>query len=246
MGDTIKRMVECVISEAKDFVFPRRCPVCDTILPWHKGKICAGCYHRLVYIKEPRCKKCGRHIGQPEQEYCLDCSRKTHWFESGIALLEHTGDGKKAVYAVKYHHRQEYVDFFTDELVRRFREDIAWFHADVLIPVPLHRKKQIRRGFNQAAVIAGMLGKKTGIPVEPKALVRTVNTKPQKECDDHERRKNLEKAFRIRKGIRLQGKNVILVDDIYTTGSTIDACAKVLKEAGAQKVYFISLSIGTD
>ncbi len=225
-------------------IYPVRCPVCDRILRFGGDKICASCYHQLEYVREPCCKKCGKQILKQEEEYCFDCGKKNHAYEKGIALLQNKGAGKKSIYAVKYHNKREYVDFYTDELVKRYKKEITSWKADMLVPVPLHHKKKITRGFNQADTIAVGLGRKLGIPVRKHVLKRVINTRPQKELDDTLRKKNLEKAFIVSKNV-VELKRIILVDDIYTTGSTIDACAGVLKQAGADRVYYISLGIGS-
>ncbi|MBQ3666146.1 MAG: ComF family protein [Lachnospiraceae bacterium] len=235
----IKSLVNLIL----DIVYPRRCPVCDSILRFHRGKICAKCYHELIYVHEPRCKKCGRSIEKFEQEYCNDCSRKKHLFVSGIALITNSGAGKKSVYAIKYRNKREYVDFYTDEIVKRYSEEIRYWKPDLLIPVPLHKKKQLKRGYNQAEVIAVALGRKLKIEVDTKSLKRIANTMPQKELNELQRKKNLANAFQS-DSKNIIGKNIVVIDDIYTTGSTIDECTKILIEAGAHNVHFITLSIG--
>ena len=224
-------------------LFPHRCPVCDGLLRFGGADICASCYHRLTYIVEPRCKKCGKQMVKWEEEYCFDCRKQKHLYEQGIALLRNKGEGKKSVYAIKYRNKREYAGFYAGEIGRRYGREIALWEADCLVPVPLHRRKKLQRGYNQAEVIADRLSKVLGLPVQKKLLKRNLYTRPQKELNDTERKKNLEKAFIVTENV-VKLKKVILVDDIYTTGSTIDACAGVLRKAGIEKVYYISLSIG--
>lgn len=114
---------------------------------------------------------------------------------------------------------------------------------DVLIPVPLHKKRKRKRGYNQAEILAKELGRITGIPVETKSVIRVRHTMPQKELSHRERRKNVKDAFETTTQCVI-GKNVLLIDDIYTTGNTIDAVAKVLKEKADCKVFFFTISIG--
>ena len=143
----------------------------------------------------------------------------------------------------KYKNRREYADFYVKELLERCGETVRAWEADALIPVPLHPKRKRRRGFNQAGLIAEGLGKKLGIPVYGRLLVRVKKTRPQKELSRQERRSNLKNAFQaVQNDVRL--RKVILVDDIYTTGSTIDAAAEVLLALGVEKVYFLSICIG--
>ena len=118
----------------------------------------------------------------------------------------------------------------------------SW-QPDALIPVPLHKSRMRKRGFNQAALVAERMGERLGIPVEEKLLIRVKKTNPQKELNDSARRENLKNAFQLC-GNDVKLKRVVLIDDIYTTGSTLDAAAAALLAAGVEKVYFLSICIG--
>ena len=140
----------------------------------------------------------------------------------------------------------------TRESMRRFlrkkwrkdsAKDLRRWQAEALIPIPLSEKRQKKRGYNQAKILARELSKRTGIPVEEGALFRIRDTRPQKELDDRERQQNLRQAFAVAKCWK-PVRSVVLVDDIYTTGSTINKAAKMLKKAGVSKVYFLTISIG--
>ncbi|GHU44741.1 hypothetical protein FACS1894111_12480 [Clostridia bacterium] len=147
------------------------------------------------------------------------------------------------MYRFKYRDRQEYASFYARELSKKHGKWIRWKQIDVIVPVPLHKRKKKLRGYNQAELVARELGKRVGIPVRTDVLIRCVDTKPQKEVSGRERKQNLRSAFRMRKtGVQL--KNVLVIDDIYTTGSTIDGVAATLKTGGVQRVYFLSVSIG--
>lgn len=143
----------------------------------------------------------------------------------------------------KYHNKREYSDFYADDIARHLGYSIQAWNADILIPVPIHQIRKRKRGYNQAELLAKKIGNKIGIPVDSEKLFRIKKTLPQKELNDIERRKNLEDAFHVDKNV-VQYKKAIIIDDIYTTGSTIDACAKALKAAGVKYVYFICLCIG--
>lgn len=157
--------------------------------------------------------------------------------------MEYDALMRKSIGRFKYQNRREYADFYVQELFLSCKDAILKWQPDALIPIPLHRDKRRKRGFNQAELVARGLGKKLGIPVYTDILIRTRRTKPQKELTDRERRSNLKNAFQLKKNdVRL--KRVILIDDIYTTGSTIDAAASALLEKSAEKVYFLSICIG--
>lgn len=228
----------------KGLIFPRRCPVCDEVLEFNGELICKECKPKLKYILEPRCKKCEKQLITQEQEYCYDCKNKKHFYKEGIAGFSHVGVIKKSIYDIKYSNKREYVNFYVKEMSKLYKRYILDWNCDGIIPVPLHFRKKIKRGYNQAEIIAKAFSRELGIKMYGNLLKRQKYTKPQKELNDIQRKKNLEKAFKITKNI-VELKKAILVDDIYTTGNTIDACAKELLNSGVDEVYYLSISIGT-
>lgn len=227
---------------AKDALFPKSCPMCDKLL--EKSRlICVPCEKKLSYIEEPKCKKCGKQLDKYRIEYCMDCSMKKHYYKSGIAAFLYNDMVSHSIYRFKYHNRRTYAEFYGKAIAERYGRNIQRWGAEVIIPVPIHGRKLARRGYNQAGLIARELGKWINMKVDEDCLLRVVNTKPQKEMDKSDRKKNVEKAFKMNNNV-VKYRKVILVDDIYTTGSTIDACAKVLLDSGVKQVNFISLSIG--
>lgn len=240
-----RESIDKIIDKMADIVFPKRCPMCDEIINnIDAGSlICGKCKSSVPIINEPRCKKCSKSLKDERIEYCYDCSKGKHIYKSGIALVEHEGAVRKSLYSVKYNNKREYLEYYIGEIARLHGELIRDWNADVLIPVPMYKRKQIKRGFNQATEAARLLGRTLKIPVDEKTLIRKINTKPQKELSDKERHENVENAFHINENI-VEYSKVILVDDIYTTGSTIDSCARVLIDKGVDEVYFISVSIG--
>ena len=223
---------------ALDALYPRRCPVCGEIVTPKGRLICPSCLLRLSPVKSPVCQKCGKEVWSEEIEYCPDCVKHRRSFARGMALFNYTEEAARSMAAVKYKNKREYLDFYGAALAARYEKQIRRIHADVLVPVPVHPSRKRARGFNQAEVLAFCLGKRLGIPVEPGMLIRDKKTKPQKELSAAERLKNLSGAFRagtVPDGI----KTVLLVDDIYTTGSTVEACARALRSAGVSRVYFV-------
>lgn len=238
----ILREAEVVYGEILDLVFPRRCPICDDIVVPKGELVCLPCRKQIRYVCEPKCKKCGKQLHKNEKEYCFDCSRKKHNFKQGLALYEYQGI-KLSIYQYKYKGRAEYAEFYGTDIAEKLGEDILKWKPDALIPVPLHPSKKRLREYNQAELIAKNLGKKLCIPVYSDYVIRVRKTVPQKLLDDVQRQKNLERAFQIsRNDVKL--KKTVIIDDIYTTGSTIDAIASVLLQNGVEEVYFVALSIG--
>ena len=187
--------------------------------------------------------KCGKPIRYSEQEYCHDCAHTQHIYDRGAALWLHKDPVNASIYRFKYHNQRFYAGFYAAEIVKNYRTLLRRWAPDVIVPVPLHSRRRRKRGYNQAELLAQELGRLLGIPVSHKMLRRVRDTEPQKVLDNRKRQKNLEKAFAAAR-LHTKPRCVLVVDDIYTTGNTIDAAAKVLKEAGVQKVYFLTISIG--
>lgn len=228
-------------------LYPKRCPICDEVVHVEflsdEYPICERCKREIEYVTEPMCKKCGKPLGNERQEYCGDCRKEKHSFTQGKALWAYKGAVKKSVYRLKYSNRREYGMAYGQELVRQYGEWIRKKQIQGIIPIPLHKKRKRQRGYNQAEVIAKEMGRLLQMPVYDDLLIRRVNTTPQKELNDKERKNNLKKAFKMCEN-NVQLEKVLLIDDIYTTGSTIDGAAAALLEAGVMEVYFVSVSIG--
>lgn len=223
-----------------DYIYPRTCPLCTKRLVPGKGYICNECAAKLIYVKNPRCKKCGKPIQNSVKEYCGDCMRKRHFYHSGRVVWLYTKEMRQSIYRFKYDNKREYVDFYVSELLRLYGGWIKRLEVDAVIPIPLHRSKYRKRGFNQAQVLAEAIGRELEIAVLSDILIRNKNTTAQKSLNDKERQENVKNAFKIVNN-EVQLKKILLVDDIYTTGSTIDAAASVLKGDGVEEVYFICL-----
>lgn len=226
-----------------EILFPLRCPVCDTIVV--KGRIHERCRERLYFVKEPVCKKCGKPLEREERELCDDCKIKKHEFLQGKSVFLYKGDMKKSIYAFKYRKRQEYAKAYANEMILSLEWWIRKIQPEAILPIPIYFLKKKKRGYNQAELLADELGNYFKLPVEKRLLVRTRNTRPQKELSEQERRNNLKNAFKI-VGNDVKLKKILMLDDIFTTGVTIDSAAQVLKDAGVEEIYVISLCIGNN
>lgn len=228
-------------------LFPRRCPFCDQVLYssvfTETELVCEECRNKLEYIKEPVCKKCGKPVLHERQEYCHDCGKRACEYVQGKSLWIYKDEVKESIYRFKYQNRQEYARYYGMELVRIYGGWIKKCQIEAIVPIPLHKARRRHRGFNQAELVAKEIGKQMEIPVYANLLIRTKNTRAQKQLNDEERKNNLKKAFKSRIN-EVQLNHILLVDDIYTTGSTINEAARALKKAGVKYIYYISISIG--
>lgn len=226
-----------------DALYPRRCPICHEIVTPAGGLICSFCLAKIHIIRNPVCKKCGKEVLNSEIEYCFDCNNNKRTFNYGLALTRYDDLIKQSITSIKYGNKREYLDFYSAAICQRFKKQIRNMKVELLVPVPIHKKRRRVRGFNQAEILAQGIGSTLNIPVVLDGLIRNKNTDPQKQLGSKERLKNLEKAFTVKKSC-FKGKQILLVDDIYTTGSTIEACSRVLKDSGAKNIYFIAICIG--
>lgn len=242
-----KKWIDGWKEQAIGVLFPRRCPVCDEIVVPKGALICPECRGLLSDVKGSLCMKCGKELADTEGEYCFGCMRHPKRFVRGAALFNYNEVSAKSMVQIKYKNKREYLDFYSREMVNRLGEKIRGMHGEALVPVPVHPERLRKRGFNQAQELALRISRLTGISLCTDLLIRSRKTAPQKELTPAQRLKNLEQAFQVNlESSFREADSVILVDDIYTTGSTIEACTRVLQKAGIPKVYFLALCIGGD
>lgn len=233
------------ITKLLKLFWPEVCPFCGKV---SAQGICGECRKKTdrLKVREPKCMKCGKPVKDAEQEYCRDCLDARHEYDRGAALWVHKPPVNMSVYQFKFHNQRNFGSFYAKEMAAEYGEALAEWGIDIIIPVPLYPGKYKKRGYNQAAVLARELGKALDIPVEERLLKRIRETAPQKNLTPRKRRQNLNGAFSVEKRRRvfLKNRSVLLTDDIYTTGSTVDEAAKTLKKAGAEKVFYLAISIG--
>ncbi|MBS6913834.1 MAG: ComF family protein [Clostridium sp.] len=238
----MKAFLEYSRQAAADLLFPRRCPVCGGVAMPKGRLICPACLKQLSFVSSPACMKCGKEIGSREQEYCADCIRRKKSFTRGFALLNYDSRAAVSMAAVKYHNKREYLDFYARAAALRFGKQFRQAGIQVIVPVPVHASRLKARGFNQAAVLAEKLSAELGIPWE-ELLIRVKKTDPQKSLGSAERLKNLRGAFEAEQEAG-KWERVLLVDDIYTTGSTAEICSRALLKTGVKQVFVFAVCIG--
>lgn len=192
------------------------------------------------------CKECLKDLPLLEFDPCLrhpECPENMEIRGLGIFRYESI---RETIFLFKYHGFRKYGDILGGLMAEHIiKNDMqALLTADVIMPVPLWREKETARGFNQAALMAEKVSEATGIPMERDALIRIRNTAPQSSLGLRQRRENIRSAFKVTDEDKVRGRRIILLDDIYTTGSTIKECAKNLYAMGAREVMFIALASG--
>ncbi len=234
----IKTIVEKWGRSVLDFIFPLRCPGCNKKGTW----FCDDCLAKLTFLETFPCAVCGKEaikgITHPrcQTKYTLDRL---------ISIYQYEGPIKKAIAWLKYKDVTGLAKILANLMVEEVRElGIEFGSKTIIIPVPLHWKRAWDRGFNQAELLARPFGKSLGLEVRDDLLRRTRHTEPQIRLKHDQRQKNVSGAFAVPDSKRneVKNKDFLLVDDVCTTGATLDACANALKRAGARYVWALTLA----
>lgn len=227
-----------------DVILPPICHICRSFIP-NAGKlhICPDCRDRLPLVSSPLCPICGiPFIGPGDNHHCGACLAHPPHFDTARAHFLYEGAIRDLIHTYKYN-RQTHLRY---PLALLTLEGMSGFLADqdphLIVPVPLHRSRLRQRGFNQAVLLGNVLSGQLALPMQPDALVRTRPTEPQIELSAAERRLNVKGAFTVNRRYPVAGKRILLLDDVMTTGSTMDECAKELKKAGAGVVIAATIA----
>jgi len=236
-----------LIRAAADLLYPRNCQFCAQPLADHeRGVICAACLATVKWIEPPCCSRCalpfvGAVTGEFECGYCKEMKLQ---FSRGVAACLARGIVLDSIHHFKYNRKMYFGPHLTDWIVTAGREHLDWSGVDAIVPVPLHPRKKREREFNQAEYLATAVGTAFTKPVWKRHLRRVRDTKTQTRLNREERMDNLRDAFAARDPGALKGRGVVLVDDVFTTGATLDACARVLRVAGATDVWVLTVARG--
>lgn len=233
--------VKTILEKAINILFPHRCFSCFEVVEDQDG-ICASCWQKLTFVTKPICKKCGTQfsISIDEDFLCPACIQDSAHFTCGRHLLKFDEHSKKLIHAFKYHDKTILANFFARLLYNKHQELMQGY--DMIIPVPMHRWKRVLRMYNQAELFAKALTGYSSIPTCLDILKKTKFTKSQVSLRRKDRYKNLNNTISISQGGNIRGKNIILVDDVMTTGITLKICANLLKEAGARNILMFSIA----
>ena len=226
------------------FLLPPQCRCCEGFLEAGDQGVCSDCLSQMHWIEPPFCSICGTPFpsGVGDSHTCGDCLTKTRHFETARALGYYAGPLQKMIHRWKYQGRT----FLTGSLGEWMATALLRYWNpppfDLLVPVPLHPRRLQERGFNQALLLVKELSRRTGIRYHKKFLQKKEATLPQVNLSGAEREKAVRNAFQYIGNEDLEGKTLLLVDDVYTTGATVNECSRVLMASGAERVHVLTLA----
>ncbi len=230
-----------------DLIYPRHCIACKAPL-WGQDRnqfLCSLCQQAIEWNKPPFCTLCSRPFNQNHSgKICPTCRQSSYWFDQVWAATLYNGLTKRLIHLFKYHNKTSLRLTFADWIMRfSSKNQIDFKRFDLLVPVPLHPTRQRERGYNQTQLIAERLAAQLNKNVSLKNLLRNRHTPSQALLNQKQRWTNISGAFTIKYPQEFENKNILICDDLFTTGATTSEIARILKESGARNVEVLALSI---
>ena len=237
--------MQSIVRAIRDCFYPPFCYFCGSYCSGEEEKeICLDCLSKIQYIHEPMCERCGKPFGHEfVSEYlCGDCLNSDRYFCRARAVGIYSGVLRRAVHLFKYQLRNALARPLGTLMAHRMETVLCDGPYHTVMPVPLHPKRLRLRGFNQALLLARFVSDYYSISLDRYNLIRTRWTHSQVGLSERKRKANVRGAFMLLKDTDVKRKHILLVDDVYTSGSTVDECAKVLMNGGAQTVQILTLA----
>jgi ComF family protein len=235
--------------ELLDLIYPRVCFGCKVKLPICSGiYLCEKCLNKVKYLCPPFCHFCGIPVGEnifeEKTSRCIECTSQRYYFKKGYTASIYDNLIKECIHSLKYNSHTYLGSTLGTVMSEYAKKFIPVEDIDLIVPVPLHWKKLRDRGFNQSVVLGSVLAEKTGVMFVSKGISRTKSMPSQVRLSRNERMHNLEGAFCVTKPEYFVNKRLLLVDDVFTTGATMNECARALIKSGAKEVSAFSLARG--
>lgn len=231
------------VSSILNWCYPPLCLTCDSsVSTW--GTLCSTCWKRLSFLSSPLCAQCGYPLPYDfgKDSLCGTCTIEAPPYDQALSLFYYKETGKSLIHRLKFSDQTYIARYLSRLLVQQ--HPLLWQHTDLILPVPMHRWRFLRRGFNQAALLVKAISKLTSISYHMTLLKRTKLTTPQSQLTFKQRQTNLQGSLHLsatHKGL-LEGKRIILIDDVMTTGSTIRQCCKLLRKAHPDHICVVTLA----
>jgi len=234
-----------VASGLADILLPPTCPTCGVVLSDPaQGSFCADCLGALYRVTPPLCSSCGLPFPMSAEgnHLCEDCILSPPPFSMARALGRYEGPLLDAIHLFKYHQNVAVGEELGRMMALAAYDSLSIGAYSLIVPVPLHPKRLRERGFNQSLILARQVAKRHAIPLDFQTLRRRVHTEAQVRLAGKERTTNVRGAFAVKDRSRIESEKILLIDDVYTTGSTAMECSRVLMRNGAREVAVLTLA----
>lgn len=240
-------MILYPLKKTLNFLLPPRCIACDDMTSANH-MLCAKCWGQVTFITDPKCDTCGlpfevdfEEEGHDDNEkmLCASCIQDPPFYDQARALFVYGGTAKSIILKLKHGDATYLAPGFANLFYPRFQDFIA--PIDLIVPVPIHRRRLLQRWYNQAGLLAQSLGKQSHKPVNHFLLKRVKHTPPQGKMNKTDRTKNVKNAVILNESLK-PNAHILLIDDVMTTGATVNECAKILKKSGAKKVDILTVA----
>lgn len=220
-----------------------KCIACGDDLPEVREiEVCDKCMREFEFISENQCcRSCGAPV-VGEAKFCFNCKDNTREFDVGRSVFVYDGQIEKLIAGLKFNNKP-YLSRTLGKFLAKLYEETGW-EVDLVVPVPMTAARKKWRGYNQAELLAEEFCATTGLPINTESLIKIKDTDEQKELSMQDRQKNIRDAFGVSDKYAIKGKNILIIDDVMTTGATASACAGALKKAHANRVYVLTIAHG--
>ncbi|MBU5676652.1 ComF family protein [Alkaliphilus sp. MSJ-5] len=240
----ILQVVEEYVDALLELIYPSKaiCYMCNNSIEKEaKYSLCLNCYNAIPFIPDHYCIKCGIPLRMIEDgPNCEECKGSHHYFHRAISVVKYEEDIKKLIYRFKYSSQTYLARLMGSMMAHKLNQEGT--AIDLILPVPLYKGKERERGFNQATLLCKYIAKETNIPINIDVLIRVKNTKVMHNLSKKERQENVNDAFKVLDEGVIMNKNILLVDDIFTTGATVNVCSRLLTTHGAKSVTVLTFA----
>ena len=225
-----------------DLIFPAKCFTCNNIID--ETGLCYNCWQKINFISTPFCKKCGHpfNVEIDKNILCGNCISSPPLYKQAFGRFKYDEHTRKIIHKIKYGDKTNFIPYFSNMLSSSAKEIIT--KADIILAVPMHKLKYLSRKYNQSQLIAYKLAIQNNKLYYPDLLIKKKSNMPQAGLSKKDRKNNVSGVFKVKERHidKIKGKNLLLIDDVMTTGETINSCTKVLLKKGCKSVYVLTLA----
>ena len=236
----ISQKISSLLTGVLDIIFPMQCNLCGNNI--ETEGMCQVCWKKINWISDPRCEICGAPFTVLLNNICAICLEKKPHFDKAISVFEYDDFSKNIIIKFKHYDSTHLTKYISSLMYLASKPYVD--EAHIIVPIPIHLSRRLKRKYNQSELIAMEISRASGLPYEPRILKKHKKTLSQEELSAQKRKTNVKGSFSINKFYKdmIKDKEIILVDDVFTTGSTVNECSKILKKNGVKKVTVITLS----